>query len=126
MQRWLPGLAETAKPLYDALDKNPYQRLKWTEEMRRSFMTLKLQVATAASLNLPDFKKRFALVIDASNVGTGAVLANRANNGMLLPIAFFHHTLTPAEQRYSVTEKGIVGCGSGNKEIQPIPMFLPI
>ncbi|KAK3877481.1 hypothetical protein Pcinc_017807 [Petrolisthes cinctipes] len=108
VQRWLPGLAETAKPLYDALNKNPYQRLKWTEEMRHAFQTLKLQVATATSLNLPDYKKRFVLVTDASNVGTGAMLANRADNGNLLPIAFFHHTLTPAEQRYSVTEKELL------------------
>ncbi|KAK3883777.1 hypothetical protein Pcinc_011902 [Petrolisthes cinctipes] len=108
MQRWLPGLAETAKPLYDALNKNPYQRLKWTEEMRHAFQTLKLQVATGTSLNLPDYKKRFMLVTDASNVGTGAMLANRADNGNLLPIAFFHHTLTPAEQRYSVTEKELL------------------
>ncbi|KAK3865696.1 hypothetical protein Pcinc_028706 [Petrolisthes cinctipes] len=27
VQRWLPGLADTAKPLYDSLNKNPYQRL---------------------------------------------------------------------------------------------------
>ena len=56
VQRWLPGLAETAKPLYDALDKNPYQRLKWTEEMHHSFLTLKLQVTKATALNLPDYK----------------------------------------------------------------------
>ena len=33
VQRWLPSMTETAKPLYEALHKNPYQRLNWTEEM---------------------------------------------------------------------------------------------
>ena len=48
------------------------------------------------------------LVTDASNVGIGAMLANGADTGILLPIAFFHHTLTPSEQRYSVTEKELL------------------
>ena len=105
VQRWIPGMAETAKPLYSTLEKNPYKRLKWTDQMNFAFEKLKTQIANSAAMHLPDFEKTFVLVTDASDVGTGAMLANRASSGELLPIAFFHHALTTPEQRYSTTEK---------------------
>ena len=107
VQRWIPGVAETARPLYEALDKDGKKTLKWTEEMTSSFTKLKQQVSDAVALYLPDFKKPFVLVTDASDSGTGAMLANRDGQD-LKPLGFFHHALSEHERRYSTTEKELL------------------
>ncbi|XP_043196795.1 uncharacterized protein LOC122367597 isoform X4 [Amphibalanus amphitrite] len=98
VQRWIPGVAETARPLYDALDKDGRQKLHWTDKMKSAFNKLKQQVSDAVALYLPDFTKPFTLVTDASDVGTGAMLANR-DGQHLKPLGFFHHALSQHEKR---------------------------
>ena len=75
VQRWLPGVAETARPLYDALDRDGRQKLLWTNEMAAAFSKLKQQVSDGVALYsvhicIPDFSKPFTLVTDASAIGT--------------------------------------------------------
>ena len=110
VQRWLPGLAEVAKPLYDAVTVKPYSRLEWSSEMSRSFQTIKDMIANATALNIPDQTRRFTLVTDCSDRAAGAMLAqvNEENPQILCPVAYFHHTLTKAEERYTTTEKELL------------------
>ena len=107
VQRWIPGVADTARPLYDALDKDGRQKLHWTEQMTAAFSTLKRQVSDAVALYVPDFGKPFTLVTDASDVGTGAMLANK-DGEHLKPVGFFHHALSQHEKNYSTTEKELL------------------
>ena len=44
VQRWIPGMADLAKPLYELLDKDGMKELKWTPERRSAFERLKEQV----------------------------------------------------------------------------------
>ena len=53
-------------------------------------------------------KKPFVLVTDASDVGTGAMLAQRSDGGQLAPVAFSHHTLSQAERNYPVTDRELL------------------
>ena len=111
VQRWIPGMADLAKPLYELLDKDGRKELKWTPETRAAFERLKEQVVNPPSLYLPDFSRPFVLVTDASGVGTGAMLAQRDQlqpQGPLKPIAFFHHTLSSAERNYSTTDRELL------------------
>ena len=75
--------------------------------MCHGFEQLKGRTANAVALHIPDFTKTFVLVTDASDQGVGAMLANK-DAGVLKPIAFFHHTLTSAESRYTTTEKELL------------------
>ena len=75
VQRWIPGLAEIAKPLYDALTDKPYARLKWSRTMEEAFETIKKMIADAVGLFLPQMDKQFTLVTDASLCATGVMLA---------------------------------------------------
>ena len=110
VQRWLPGLSQIARPLYNAITDQPYARLKWTEEMNESFSTIKKLIADAVSLSLPDMDKPFTLVTDCSQMAAGAMLAQRCMEApdTLKPVAFYHHALSKAEQGYSATEKELL------------------
>ena len=110
VQRWVPGLSELAKPLYDATTGNPYSRLKWNEEMESAFMKIKTMIADAVALSIPDMKRSFVLVTDCSNIAAGAMLAQEAETGgnQLLPCAFYHHALSKTESSYSATEKELL------------------
>ena len=107
VQRWLPGVAEVARPLYDGVKGKPHSKLVWTKEMESAFVKLKSLVAEAVSLRIPDHTKKFTLITDCSDVGAGAVLTQE-ENGVLVPNAFFHHALTPAEQKYHTTDKELL------------------
>ena len=111
VQRWIPGMSEIAKPLYNLLEKDGHKLLKWTEEATTAFEKLKEQVASPPALHLSDFTRPFVLVTDASAVGTGAMLAQRDvinPAGPLNPVAFSHHTLSPSERNYSTTDRELL------------------
>lgn len=46
--------------------------------------------------------------VDASDFAVGATLLQRATSGDLLPVEFFSHRLSAAEQNYSATEREFV------------------
>jgi transposase InsO family protein len=110
VQRWLPGLAQIARPLYSAITDQPYARLKWTEEMDTAFVTIKNMIADAVSLSLPDMERPFTLVTDCSQLAAGAMLAQRSTEApeILKPVAFYHHALSQPEKAYSATEKELL------------------
>ena len=107
VQRWLPGVADVAKPLNAGVKGKPYMKLVWTEEMDKAFFRLKQLVADATALKIPNTKENFTLITDCSDQGAGAVLT-QTENGMRVPVAYYHHTLTPAEQKYTTTDKELM------------------
>ena len=46
----------------------------WGDAKSNSFMALKVAMATAPVLRLPDFEKQFVVTTDASDVEIGAIL----------------------------------------------------
>ena len=111
IQRWLPGLAEVNKPLNKAVAETGTRCLVWTPEMSESFEKLKDMTANAVSLQIPDMTRKFILVTDGSDRGVGSMLAQEPvddSKGHLVPVAFYHHTLTKAEERYNTTYKELL------------------
>ena len=114
IQRWLPGLAEVNRPLNTAANETGTRKLVWTDEMTSSFEKLKQMAAKAVALQIPDMGRQFTLVTDGSDRGVGAMLAQEPTEdaeGMqdhLIPVAFFHHTLTKAEEKYNTTDKELL------------------
>ena len=107
VQRWLPGLADVAKPLYSIVGSAGNKVLRWNDACEEAFSKLKEMVAKAVSLRIPRDGLPFVLVTDASDVGTGAMLAQQEGD-VLAPVAFFHHTLNEAEAKYNTTEKELL------------------
>lgn len=70
---------------------------------QRAFESLSPAITKAAAVGIPDIKKEFVLQTDASDYGLGAVLAQEFE-GVLRPVTFASHTLTPAERNYTITK----------------------
>ena len=96
-----------AKPLNAGVKGKPHSRLRWTVEMHNAFRRLKQLVAEATALKIPDHNKEFTLITDCSDKGARAVLTQE-EKGTRIPMAYFHHTLTPAETRYTTTDKELL------------------
>ena len=45
------------------------------------------------------------VIVDASPVGLGAILAQKQEDGQFKPVVYASHALSPTEQRYSQTER---------------------
>lgn len=73
-------------------------------DARIAFIKIKSELSSAPILALPDFSEPFEIHCDASDVGVGAMLLQK-QNGVYRVIAYFSAKLTPAQQRYSTTEK---------------------
>ncbi len=108
VQRWLPGVADIMKPLHNGVSGKPHSKIKWTIEMNQSFTKLKELVANASALKIPDQAKYFTLITDCSEVGAGAVLTQADENKQQVAVAYFHHTLSKAEQKYGATDKELL------------------
>ena len=104
---FIPGYADISRPL-DHLRKKDVDYV-WTEECQRSFTKLKEMITSNPILSLPDWALQFELCTDASNYGSGSILYQRdpsqPRNKQLRVIGYQSYTFTPAEVKYSVTEK---------------------
>ena len=76
---------------------------KWTHASDRAFQTLKAHFTSASILQVLDLERQFVLEVDASDVGVGAMLSQRAApDQKLYPCAFFSRRLTPAKRNYDI------------------------
>lgn len=101
-RRFLENFSKRAKPLSDLLKKDV--KFSWGPEQQTSFEDLRDALCTEPILQYPDFRRRFVLTTDASNIAVGAVLS-QGEIGRDLPIAYISRLLNKAEQNYSTTEK---------------------
>jgi RNase H-like domain found in reverse transcriptase len=74
----------------------------WTPERQQSFDKLKAAFVQAPILLMPDPAKQFHLETDASKCAIGAILKQHDQMGVLRPVAYLSHMLSPTEQNYQV------------------------
>ena len=99
-------ILQLEKPLKDLTwDKAVW---RWGDTEAKSFTALKVALATALNLRLPDFEKQFVVIIDASDVAIGAILEQDFGSGMQ-PIAFERPKLNATEICYSAYNRGMLG-----------------
>jgi len=61
---------------------------EWSSSCQHAFERLKQLLTSAPILIFLDFKKRFILETDASEVSLGAVLSQKQTNRQIVPIAY--------------------------------------
>ena len=101
-KRFIKRFSDKAAPLNALLRKD--QAWKWMQECQEAFKTLKEEIASRPISAYPDFSKPFRLYIDASNLGLGAILAQK-QEGKEKIICCASRTLNNAETNYSTTKK---------------------
>ena len=120
-RRYIPGFAQTAKPIYELLSKpklggscKVYTRgtihskaqlpsatpIKWTDVHQQSLETLIKHLTNPLIMAYLDYEKPFIVHTDASKDGLGAVLYQR-QSGKTRVIAYASRSLTPAEKNYN-------------------------
>ena len=106
-RRFIRGFARIALPLTEKTSNNV--DFTWTEEMQKSFGTLKEALCTAPVLVYPDYDKPFIVSTDASSRAVGAVLSQLDDEKREHPIHYASRTLNDAEKNYSAYEREALG-----------------
>jgi hypothetical protein len=88
---------------------------KWTEVEQNAFDTMKRLLARETILSFPDFAKPFHINTDASKIQLGAVISQEDK-----PIAFYSRKLSPAQTRYTTTERELLSIVEVLKEFRNI------
>ncbi|KAK3563923.1 hypothetical protein QTP86_004865 [Hemibagrus guttatus] len=113
-QRFIRNYSSIASPLTSLLRGKP-RRLVWNVQDQEAFIRLKTSFTTAPLLRYPDPDLPFAVEVDASSCGIGAVLSQQHGTpGKLHLCAFYSRKLTAAETNYDV----------GNRELLSIKATL--
>lgn len=106
-RRHVQGFSKIASPLNDLLKKN--RVFLWGQEQEKAFQSLKLAIASAASLKYPDPAKPYKLYTDASDIGVRAVLTLWDDESEAeRPICFLSRKLQGAEINYPTLEKELL------------------
>ena len=105
-RRFIHGFSQISGPMTELTRSNAQWR--WEKAQEESFLALKIALATAPVLRLPDFDHQFVVTTDASDVAVGAILQQDVGNG-LQPVAFASRKLQQAEVRYSAYERELLG-----------------
>jgi hypothetical protein len=102
-RKFVNNFATIAEPLTRLLKKT--QKMVWSEDCQTVFEELKAVLHNPPVLRSPDFTKPFKVAVDASDIGTGAVLLQEGNGQVDHPIAYMSKKLNSCEKNYSTIEK---------------------
>lgn len=102
-RRFCPNFADVSAPLTALV--SPKKQFVWSEKCRDAFNNLKNLLTTVPVLRAPDFSRPFSLQVDASDVGTGAVLMQSDEKNVLHPVSFMSTKFKPYQRHYSTIEK---------------------
>src|SRR5210317_352670 len=108
-----PKRSEILAPLTELCSKTT--KFQWTERQQKSFDEIKEMVRESTQLAYPDFTKPFIIHTDASDRQLGAVISQDKK-----PIAFYSHKLSPAQTRYTTTERELLAIVETLKEFRNI------
>ena len=114
-RKFIPDFSRRARKLFELLEvregkttrkKNGQPSsntpVEWTDEHSKLVSTLIDFLTSEPIMAYPDFSKEFALHVDASQEGLGAVLCQQQENGRMGVIAYGSRTLTPSEKNYHI------------------------
>lgn len=104
-RRFIPNFATITVPLTNLTRKSHPNQVTWTSDCEKAFQELKTAMVQATVLKVADPSKPFMLQTDASEVGLGAVLSQKDDDGNEHPVAYASRKLLPREVNYATIEK---------------------
>ncbi len=108
-RRFIRNFSQLAAPL-TALTSTK-TTFRWSNAAEATFTKLRGRFVSAPILRAPDPTRQFVMEVNASEVGVGAVLSQRATlDDKVHPCAFFSHRLSPAERNYDIGNRELLAC----------------
>ena len=102
--RWFcQNFSTITAPLTNLLRKN--QEYTWSTNCQDCFVKVKALLLSNPVLMAPDFRKQFILMIDAIDIGAGAVLMQCDTKGVKHPICYFSQKFNLHQRNYSTIKK---------------------
>jgi len=86
-RRFCQNFSLILAPLTNLLKKP--QEYQWTEDCQAAFQRIKMMLSSKPVLQAPDFQQPFHLMVDASDIGAGAVLMQCDDKGIDHPVCYF-------------------------------------
>ncbi|KAL3973851.1 tissue factor pathway inhibitor [Sarotherodon galilaeus] len=108
--KFIPDYATLVEPLRQLLKTDMKVELQWNEAAHESFSNLKKLLLKSPALAVYDPDLLAFITTDASDYGLGAVLTQLHPDQVERVVAFASRTLSPAERKYSTTEKEALAC----------------
>ena len=105
-RKFIKNFAKIAKPL--TMLTRMDIKFEWKEIHQDAFTKLKEAIIQASILRYPDTTKPYIVYTDASNDACGAQLS-QIHDRTELPVAFFSHTFTDTQRRWSTPEQEAYG-----------------
>lgn len=102
-RRFIDGYAKKAIPLTELLKKDT--DFEWTGKRQQAFEDLKIQLAKAPILSVPDWMKEFHVTVDASGWCLGSILWQQNTDKRENPIYYASRQMSLAERNYTTTER---------------------
>ncbi len=102
-RRFIAGFTEIVSPLNKLTQKN--MKFVWDTQCEKAFNDLKEQLISSPVLAFPHENGEFVLYTDASDIGVGAVLAQKCEQGDEKVISFASKAFSSAEKNWTTTEK---------------------
>jgi hypothetical protein len=103
LRRFVPNFVEIVKNITYMLRKD--NEIKWGEEARTSFTTIKISLIEAPILVNPNFSKEFLTFTFSSKETIAGVVLQKIIEGYEQPISFFSRALRDVELKYIMLEK---------------------
>lgn len=110
---FIPGLSLLAKPITDKLKQE--KDFTWKEEDTEQVNKIMKEIEKETCLKYPDYNLPFTLQTDASDYGICGVLTQGESI-----IGFFSRKLSPAQTRYTVSEKELLAVIEALKHFKSI------
>ena len=105
--KFIKDYSTISEPLRELTRKN--SKWDWTEKHQRSFEMLRNSLVNHEVLAYYRPGEPIKLIVDASPVGLGAILAQKQPDEGFRPISYASRTLSETERNYSQTEREALG-----------------
>ena len=102
-RRFCQNFSDVVAPLTNLLRKEV--KFIWSSDCEAAFNQAKALLSTSPVLMAPNFNQPFTLMVDASDVGAGAVLTQRDTDGLNRPVSYFSKKYSRNQRNYSTVEK---------------------
>ena len=102
-RKFCKNFSLVAEPLTRLLRKD--QPFTWDMRCEEAFKKIKGLLMSAPVLVTPQFDKPFILMVDASDIGVGAVLVQGDHRSLEHPIAYFSQKFNKSQRNYCTSKK---------------------